>query len=181
MRSVLVAMMLATMACLVGAAASARGTIVRGRCHLDQCAWVDLRARTTVRSVPAGELVRIALATGVSEHPDGSYDRQTPVRWRPATREYVFCSKVLPSVVFRFEKRWIAHILAPGHAAGVFGYNTTSYAIYFLVCHGLAPADPSDPALARKFGYADSLVKGVDQITLAAPEDIVKLAAANAH
>ena len=70
--------------------------------------------------------------------------------------DYVFCSTTRPAVASSLgDGKWIADTLSPDQSAGVFGYNTSTYTLYFAACHGLAVDDPTH-ANARALGYNTS-------------------------
>src|SRR5208282_125405 len=104
-----------------------------------------------VRSDASGRLVRAKTLVGVSKHPNGTYERKAPIEWKAPVDDYIFCSKVRPAVIVKWEDHWNADLLSPGSPEGVFGYNTSSYVQYFFVCHGLSDADPNDASLGQKF------------------------------
>ena len=164
-----------TLAGLFFSKETARATeVVQGRCHMDHCFWFRVEDRDTVQTNQLGSLVRVTEATGDSRHPNGNYNRKTPIKWSQPAISYVFCSKVQPAVIFQFEGKWLASTLSPGHSEGVYGYNESYYAEYLFVCHGLAKADPSDASLAARFGYPAFLSEKVEQFELQTPEDILK-------
>ena len=67
--------------------------------------------------------------------------------------DYVFCSTTHPAVASLLgDGKWIADTLSPDQSAGVFGYNSSTYTLYFAACHGLAIDDPTH-ANARALGY----------------------------
>jgi hypothetical protein len=66
----------------------------------NHCFWFRVEDRDTVQTNQLGSLVRVTEATGDSKHPNGNYNRKTPIKWSQPTISYVFCSKVQPTVIF---------------------------------------------------------------------------------
>jgi hypothetical protein len=67
----------------------------------------------------------------------------------------------------------IADTLSPDQSAGVFGYNISTYTLYFAACHGLAVDDPTH-ANARALGY-NTNVEWVRQVDISSPSEISNL------
>ena len=119
-----------------------------GRCQASACTWLEARDQQTVGSSEHERLVRIALASGTSSHPDGEFPTEAasaPVAWSGATEQvYVFCSPWRPSVMRRLSDGGWQEVrvdLVPGAQLPVYG----------LICH---PAqDWSAPGFFERAGY----------------------------
>lgn len=181
MRCGLLAVLILVLNALAQVAAADPSQVISAGCRMGTCAWFRILETEIVKSNNVGTLIRSKEAHGESEHPDDNYERKTPIKWSEPTNQYVFCSKLKPAVIFHIPPSdyatcrygcWYAHLLSPGYADGVYGYNASDYEAYFRICHGLAKIDPQDISLARKFGYARSLIKQVGQVEIKSPEDI---------
>ncbi len=149
--------------------------IIRGGCRMDYCDWLRLKSKAIVQTSESGVLIKTLFERGELMHPNGTYDRQQPIKWAEPTESYAFCSKKLPAILFKGpEKGWVGHLLAPGHPEGGYGVFQGNYEEYFLICHGLANVELTDKSVAS-FGYPAELVEHVGQIEIATPSDIVKL------
>jgi len=153
----------------------AASNAVKGHCSMDACDWIQLGVPETIRSDASGALKKLEMTYGSSTHPNATYDKQAPIDWGAPSEQYIFCSNRHPAVISLFEGKWLAHLLAPGYPAGVYGFNVNDYIEYFRVCHSLQWSYPTDTSLAEKLGYPQYLVKTVKQVELAKPEDVMAL------
>jgi hypothetical protein len=108
------------------------------------------------------------------DYPNGmTYDapvRRTGGEYRD---DYVVCSNTHPAVASFLDGKWIADTLSPDQSAGVFGYNTSTYTLYFAACHGLAVDDPTQ-VNARALGY-NTNAERVRQVDISSPNEISDL------
>jgi hypothetical protein len=126
------------------------------------------------RSRGEGELFRVTTRGWWAECPAGNY--AAPARRTGGTYgdDYVFCSTTHPAVASSSgDGKWIADTLSPDQSAGVFGYNSSTYTLYFAACHGLAVDDPIK-ANARALGYSTN-ADWVRQVDISSPSEISEL------
>jgi hypothetical protein len=86
----------------------AQPTVIQTSCHMDYCFWFRLKAKTTLQTRWSGELVKVLSDQGESFHPNGSYEKPQPIKWKTPVESYVFCSKVRPAVIDQDGNRWLA-------------------------------------------------------------------------
>ena len=119
-------------------------------------------------------MFRVTTRLWQAEYPNGaSYDspaRRTGGEYHDG---YVFCSTTRPAVAFSNDGKWTADTLSPDQSAGVFGYNTSTYILYFAACHGLSIEDPTQ-ANARALGYNTSSER-VRQVDIGSPMEMSNL------
>ena len=72
-----------------------------------------------------------------------------------------------------FDGKWTADTLSPDQPEGVYGYNSSTYTLYFAACHGLAVDDPAQ-ANPRALGYNTSSDR-VRQIDIGSPMEMSDL------
>jgi hypothetical protein len=138
------------------------------------CSWISIENRESLGPRGEGELFRVTTRGWWAEHPDGNYD--APARRTGGTygNDYVFCSTTHPAVASSSgDGKWIADTLSPDQSAGVFGYNSSTYTLYFAACHGLAVDDPIK-ANARALGYSTN-ADWVRQVDISSPSEISEL------
>jgi hypothetical protein len=159
-----------------GAAASPP-TALRGQCHMDQCIWERELSRREIGRSPRGVLYELRKIYGFSRHPQGSYERPAPVKWRRTSdTEHVFCSKTLPVVLRRDEGKLTGTLFDLRVGGNVYGFQWQSFYAFKRVCHGLTPDDQTDlDAFARRYGYrASEALWAAEEPRLKRPEDVLR-------
>ena len=150
------------------------GKLLPRYCHMGECSWISIENRESLGQLGDGELFRVTTRLWQAEYPNGaSYDspaRRTGGEYHDG---YVFCSTTRPAVAFSNDGKWTADTLSPDQSAGVFGYNTSTYILYFAACHGLAIEDPTQ-ANARALGYNTSSER-VRQVDIGSPMEMSDL------
>jgi uncharacterized protein len=151
------------------------GKLLPPYCHMGACSWISIENRESIGARSDGELFRVTTRFWEAEYPDDvSYDgpaRRTGGEFRD---DYVFCSTTHPAVASSLGNgKWIADTLSPDQSAGVFGYNISTYTLYFAACHGLAIDDPTH-ANARALGY-NTNAEWVRQVDITSPSEISNL------
>jgi hypothetical protein len=151
------------------------GKLLPRYCHMGACSWISIENRESLGPRGDGELFRVTTRLWEAEYPNGmSYDapvRRTGGEYRD---DYVFCSTTHPAVASSAgDGKWIADTLSPDQSAGVFGYNSSTYTLYFAACHGLAVDDPAQ-ANARALGY-NTNAEWVRQLDISSPSEISDL------
>ena len=150
------------------------GKLLPPYCHMGECTWISIENRESFGSRGDGELFRVTTRLWEGDYPNGmTYDapvRRTGGEYRD---DYVFCSNTHPAVASLLDGKWIADTLSPDQSAGVFGYNTSTYTLYFAACHGLAVDDPTQ-VNARALGY-NTNAERVRQVDISSPNEISDL------
>jgi uncharacterized protein len=151
------------------------GKLLPRYCHMGGCSWISIENRESLGPRGDGDLFRVTTRLWQAEYPNGmSYDapmRRTGGEYRD---DYVFCSTTHPAVASSLgDGKWIADTLSPDQPAGVFGYNSSTYTLYFAACHGLAVDDPTK-ANARVLGYSTN-ADWVRQVDISSPSEISEL------
>jgi hypothetical protein len=150
------------------------GKLLPRYCHMGECSWISIENRESLGQRGDGEMFRVTTRLWQAEYPNGaSYD--SPARRTGGDNHdgYVFCSTTRPAVAFSNDGKWTADTLSPDQSAGVFGYNTSTYILYFAACHGLAIEDPTQ-ANARALGYNTSSER-VRQVDIGSPMEMSDL------
>jgi hypothetical protein len=150
------------------------GKLLPRYCHMGECSWISIENRESLGQRGDGEMFRVTTRVWQAEYPNGaSYD--SPARRTGGDNHdgYVFCSTTRPAVAFSNDGKWTADTLSPDQSAGVFGYNTSTYILYFAACHGLAIEDPTQ-ANARALGYNTSSER-VRQVDIGSPMEMSDL------
>lgn len=149
------------------------GERIRGRCHMDTCTWFNIENRELVGRNRVGDLYRIERADWSSMHPEGSYETPAPLTGGLRSVSFAFCSLTAPTVLYKIDDGWLADRLSPGFDEGVFGYNESSYMLYFAACHDLKAKDSTDfTTFGLRLGYR-AHPERVEQVPLRRPEDIL--------
>ena len=108
-----------------------------GYCSAGACSWFETREQQVVMSSEHERMVRIALATGTSSHPDNRFPANAAVsgiEWTATEQAFVFCSRYRPSVLRRTDGGgWQAVRVDMVRGMGDFGFSQK--AIFGLVCH----------------------------------------------
>lgn len=151
--------------------------IVPGRCHMDGCHEMRIDQKTSLRSTAIGTLYEVRVS---SRH--WPMDRPRPslsaVPFGKPDIDYVLCSTRRPAVIFRapegFQSNYLAHLLNPDGQSW-YGYNRSSYSIYWVTCHNLVGPDFFTPAMVTRsiqLGYPGNLTE--DQIEITHPLDLMR-------
>jgi hypothetical protein len=125
------------------------------QCRQMECSWSKPVSNVAIRSTSAGTLRKVTAFRGISTYRDNApsaFDESIAIEWqKPATVQYVLCSRSQPALAFRSEERWIAHAL---DLFNLPGYHTASAVGYLRACHGLDYhfGDDMDQAM-RNLGY----------------------------
>lgn len=150
------------------------GRVLPAGCRQGECVWSRIVSIERLRSVPQGELRRVALRRGRSLHPDDPPDAfapDLPVEWEAADEShYVFCSTERPAYAFpdRGAEGLIVHFLDPFRIAG---YEYGSARAYMRFCHDEAFAEGDGQGLHR-LGYRPGTRS--EQVERASPEDLAR-------
>ena len=138
------------------------------------CTWKSIENRVSLGQRGDGELFKVGARLWHADYLDGqSYDepvRRTVVGY---VDDYVFCSTTRPAVASYYHGKWTADTLSPDRPDGLFGYNSSTYPLYFAVCHGLAVDDPAQ-AHPVGLGYRTNSER-VRQVDIASPMDMTNL------
>jgi hypothetical protein len=162
----------AALAALIAAAPAAAQTFpteVDAGCRQGVCTRLEFLSRLEEARTAGGALYRVRFRQG----------RVTGSRvvWRQPEEAYAHCSINRPAYIFRApgSQAWTAHLLAPGYAEALAGYNTDSHRAYSIVCHGVAEIDgPMARAVRNSQGYPARLAREVAQIELSDPRQILE-------
>ena len=150
------------------------GKLLPRYCHMGECTWTSIENRESQGQRGDGELFKVTTRRWHAEYPNGmSYDAPAPRTGGEYADEYVFCSKTRPAVASFFDGKWMADTLSPDQPEGVYGYNSSTYTLYFAACHGLAVEDPSQ-AHPAALGYRTNSER-VNQVEIASPIDMSNL------
>ncbi|MEN9217308.1 MAG: hypothetical protein Q6K90_08290 [Gloeomargarita sp. HHBFW_bins_162] len=144
--------------------------IVQSDCRQGECWESQVLSTQLEQHTPQGKLYRVTV--GRRSWP---MDGKPPAQFQERTQDYVYCSRTRPAYIFANPggKGYLAHLLNPG--GEYFGYNQSSYPVYWGVCHGVYNQDVFTPAMAQKakqLGY--SLKLSSQQISLNRAADILK-------
>jgi hypothetical protein len=162
----------AAAAWLITAAPAATQTFpteVDAGCRQGVCTRIEFLSREEEARTPGGALYRVRFRQGRIA---GSR-----VVWRQPEEAYAHCSINRPAYIFRAPgaRGWTAHLLAPGYAEALAGYNTDSHRAYSIVCHGVAEIDgPMARAVRNSQGYPARLAREVGQVELTEPRQILE-------
>lgn len=150
--------------------------LILGDCQMEQCFWFSIEKKDLVDRNSDGELYELMVKHWQSTHPSGTYDKQAPRRGGEEGVEYVFCSKQYPGTAFPANGKVYAHLLSPERPGGIYGYNESSYVMYFAACHGieLKELQTAMPSIARGLGYNTSASR-VRQEELQSPRALMGL------
>jgi len=144
------------------------------RCHMMECAWSKPVSNVAVRSTPRGTLRKVAAIRGTSVHRGdypSRYDASLRIAWeKPASVDYVLCSRSQPALAFRSGKRWIAHAL---DLFNLGGYNTASAITYLRACHGMDYDREDIEKAMQGLGYRSGTRS--EQVEIARPEQLFDL------
>ncbi len=147
-------------------------TILAG-CRQGECSWMRIGDVARIAKVPQGELRRMIVERGSSDHRDGSLPDSAEgvaIAWEPGTRtDYAFCSAERPAYAFEDEGGLITHYLDLYNLAG---YQTASARLYMRLCHDAADEAPPEAAVLDRFGYRPGTRD--DQVEGGAPEDMTR-------
>ena len=131
-------------------------------CHMDECGWFVIRQMKQIAKNKEGELIEVTVTSGTSNHyPTDSdageypskFEESIPIEWanEPSTW-HVFCSKVLPAVLYKEESGVEVSPLDFG-GQGIFGYNSSDAGFYVYSCEHLAPSSYDADGFAAKYGF----------------------------
>src|SRR5437868_10398527 len=104
---------------------------------MDAGSWFVIREKKQIAKSKEGELFEIRTIWGGSEHYlsdatgyPNEFSESIPIDWasEPST-SYVFCSKILPAVIYQSEGRLEVRPLDFG-GQGIFGYNSSDAGFY---------------------------------------------------
>jgi hypothetical protein len=158
---------------------SAEGAeLIAGRCHMDYCSWFSIESRDITATSPKGALARVESRWWQSHHPNGynNINRARRTGGNLATG-YVYCSKMVPTLIDRYEGQWVATTIAPGNPDAIHGATISSYIFYFAVCHGVTVTEANlydqTVLLGKKFGYAAKLNDDDAQRKIDSPTDVL--------
>jgi hypothetical protein len=127
---------------------------MRANCQMEECVWSALVAKSVVKEVPDGKLMRATMRTCVVSYRDKDFPEHYACRdSEVSTVEYAaFCSTKAPSVAYKDENgKWLRDRLSVS-ADGLYGYNTESMKQYLRICHDYTGDEDLDNVGAR-FGY----------------------------
>ena len=171
--SILGAIALVTGGIVVSLPAEATVLLSAG-CRMGFCTEVQFLSKRMIRSEPSGKLYEIKTAARSWPLQDNApNERQVPFSDRSTS--YVFCSTQRPAYIFdNPDGGYYAHLLNPD-GKSFFGYNQSSYSLYWVTCHNFVGPNffaPEMEAKATQLGYPGNLPE--DQIELTNPADIIQ-------
>ncbi len=161
-------------------------------CHMDECSWFVVREKKKIAQNIGGELFEVHEIEGdsshypnfnddsanYSEYPD-KFSEAIPINWSSKENvDFVFCSKILPTVIYNVDGKLTASPLDFG-GEGIFGYNSNEAGYYTYVCTGLEPSSYNANGFAAKFGFKPLPAK--QDINIEKPTDILAIAEKMAH
>jgi len=159
--------------------ATQAAAIVPGRCHMDSCSEMRIEQKTPLRTNAIGTLYEVRIS-----------DRSWPMNQRrpslaalpfsnPAI-SYVLCSTRRPAIIFQPPQdflpgvNYVAHLLNPDGQSW-YGYNFSSYSIYWATCHNLVGPNFFSPEMvtrAIQLGYPGGLPE--DSVQINHPLDLMR-------
>lgn len=161
-----------------GSISATSAEVKRGRCHMGDCSWSQEIVRDLIGSNNIGALFRVELRGGDSEHPNNNYNSRARIVWNKQTHNtYVFCSKIMPSVMMQEGPKVFANFLKISVGGVIPGAEESAYGMYLNVCHSIdvdkVGIDPS--RLAKTFGYKiDEERFNKTEEKLVQPQDILR-------
>lgn len=149
-----------------GAVASPQdGKRYMGNCVAGSCSWGRVQSTTVLRADRRGLLKLVNMSGGESR------TESSKVTWATKPHNvYVFCSRVLPSVIMRTGSTWQVDVL--DLADGVPGILISSATLYGDICH---PGDSAFPNDAAALGY-QPIPDDRQDAAVNKPDDIFSLA-----
>lgn len=151
--------------------------IVPGRCHMGTCHEMLVEKKTKLRESSVGTLYEVQVR-GRSWPMDSPRPSPSRVPFGKADISYVLCSTSSPAYIFSapesFSSNYVAHRLNPDGQSW-FGYNRSSYSIYWVTCHNLVGPSFFSPAMvtrAIQLGYTGNSPE--DQIEISHPLDLMR-------
>ncbi|KPQ32813.1 MAG: hypothetical protein HLUCCA11_20460 [Phormidesmis priestleyi Ana] len=145
-------------------------------CRMGTCYTTTLESKEALRSNELGTLYLINMTTNL--YPDNRIEHRTEDRQRfvnyhgtdsvtQESQQYVFCSKVIPSVLFESDGKYIMKRLAlfesPSNA------NRGDHQTYLATCHNLAGPDYFSFAvetLLIREGYTTQFIAATEQLNV---------------
>jgi uncharacterized protein len=131
-------------------------------CHMDECGWFVIRDVKHLAKNRAGELLELKVIDGSSEHylsdsgqsgyPD-AFDESIPIDWAAEPSiTHVFCSKILPAVLYQKEGGGVEVAPLDFGGQGIFGYNSSAAGLYVYTCQHLDPSAYAADGFGAKYG-----------------------------
>jgi hypothetical protein len=144
---------------------------------MDSCHEMMIEKKTQLRRNSFGTLYEVLVSSR-----DWPMNQPRPSLARlpfgKADISYVLCSTSRPAYIFRapdgFQGKYLAHRLNPDGQSW-FGFNRSSYSIYWAACHNLVGPDFFAPAMVTRsiqLGYPGNLQQ--DQIEIDHPLDLMR-------
>jgi hypothetical protein len=144
------------------------------QCRMMECSWSRPISNVAIRSTSLGTLRKVTAFRGTSVHRDdfpSGFDQSIRIEWeKPASVQYVLCSRSQPALAFRSGKAWIAHAL---DLFNLGGYNTASAVSYLRACHGVEYDREDIEKVIADLGYRPGTRS--EQVEIARPEQLLDL------
>ncbi|MDO8322690.1 MAG: hypothetical protein Q7T23_07085 [Phenylobacterium sp.] len=127
-----------------------------GNCHMGACSWSKTNSKRQLRGSQAGTLYELTLQGGTSSHSGNDYpagySASVPIQWNDeAHKVWVFCSKVLPTVMIKVGNAYQVDTL--DFVNGVPNVQVSAAEIYASVCLPPGKREWTSDGFAERMGF----------------------------